>query len=310
MIKNILITGADGQDGKIILQKLYKRKINLILIDKRFKKKIRKKNINYFEINLKDKKKLEKLFKFYKVNVVLNLASNNPNYRQNNYHKHYLENINNSKNLIDNLTKYKNEVRFISCSSSRIFRKKNGLVNENSNISVNDFYSKFRIETNDYLIKTKKRNKNFDFTNVILFNHDSLFRSNRFLLPRVIFALISKNQKFLNQIIKENIVMDYSHAEDICDALIKILFLKKKINNIILSSGNKTYINDIIKYLIKKNKLDLKLNYNDIKKRYCLIGNNTYAKKTLNWKIKKNIFLAAQEIFKKNIFYSFIKKKL
>ena len=123
MIKNILITGANGQDGKIILQKLYKRKINLILIDKRFKKKIKRKNINYFEINLKDKKKLEKLFKFYKVDVVLNLASNNPNYRQNSYRKHYLENINNFKNLIDNLIKYKNEVKFISCSSSRIFRK-------------------------------------------------------------------------------------------------------------------------------------------------------------------------------------------
>ncbi len=310
MIKNILITGANGQDGKIILQKLYKRKINLILIDKRFKKKIRKNNIKYFEINLKDKKKLEKLFKFYKVNVVLNLASNNPNYGQNSYHKHYLENINNSKNLIDNLTKYKNEVRFISCSSSRIFRKKNGLVNENSNIYANDFYSKFRIEANKYLIKIKKKNKNFDFTNVILFNHDSFFRSNRFLLPRIIFALISKDQKFLNQIIKENIVMDYSHAEDICDALIKILFFKKKIKNIILSSGKKTYVNDIIKYLIKKNKLDLKLNYNNIKKKYCLVGNNTYAKKTLNWKIKKDIFLAAQEIFKKNIFYKFIKKKL
>ena len=302
MIKNILITGANGQDGKIILQKLYKRKINLILIDKRFKKKIRKKNVKYFEINLKDKKKLEKLFNLYKVDVVLNLASNNPNYGQNSYHNHYLENINNSKNLIDNLTNIKNEIRFISCSSSRIFKKKNGLVNENSNISVNDFYSKFRIETNDYLIKTKKRNKNFDFTNVILFNHDSLFRSNRFLLPRIIFAIISKNQKFLNQIIKENIVMDYSHAEDICDALIKILFSKRKIKNIILSSGKKTYVNDIIKYLIKKNKLDLKLNYNNIKKKNCIIGNNTYAKKTLKWKIKKNIFLAAQEIYKKNIF--------
>ena len=138
MIKNILITGANGQDGKIILQKLYKRKINLILIDKRFKKKIRKKNINYFELNLKDKKKLEKLFNLYKVDVVLNLASNNPNYGQNSYHNHYLENINNSKNLIDNLTNIKNEIRFISCSSSRIFKKKNGLVNENSNISANE----------------------------------------------------------------------------------------------------------------------------------------------------------------------------
>ena len=300
MIKNILITGANGQDGKIILQKLYKRKINLILIDKRFEKKIRNKNIKYFEINLKDKNKLKKLFKFYKIDLVLNLASNNPNFGQNNYQKHYLENINNSKNLIDNITKYKNKVRFISCSSSRIFREKKGLVNENSNISAKDFYSKFRIETNKYLIKTKKRYKNFDFTNVILFNHDSFFRSNRFLIPRIIFALIFKDQKFLNEIIRENIVMDYSHAEDICDALIKILFFKKRINKIILSSGKKTHINDIIKYLIKKNKLDLNLNFNNIKKKYCIIGNNNYAKKTLKWKIKKNIFLAAQEIFKKN----------
>ncbi len=90
----------------------------------------------------------------------------------------------------------------------------------------------------------------------------------------------------------------------------KNLIFKKKIKNIILSSGKQTYVNDIIKYLIKKNNLNLKLDYNDIKKRYCIIGNNSYAKKTLNWKIKKNIFFAAQEIFKKNIFFSFTKKTL
>ncbi len=298
MIKNILITGANGQDGKIILQKLSKKKINLFLLDKKFEKKIKKKNIRYFEFDLKNKKKLEKIFKFNKIDIILNLASNNPNYGQNNYFKHYLGNIYNSKNLIDNSIKYKNNIKFISCSSSRIFKKKNGIVNENSNIIVSDFYSKFRIETNNYLIKIKRNNRNFDFTNVILFNHDSLLRSERFLIPRIVFALISKNQKFLNKIIKENIVMDYSHAEDICDALIKIIFLKKKINNIILSSGKRTYINDIIRYLTKKNKLNLKLNYKSIKKRHCIIGDNRFAKKILKWKIKKNIYLAAQEIFR------------
>ncbi len=298
MNKNILITGANGQDGKIISQKLYKRKINLLLVDKKFKKKIIKKNIKYFEFNLRNKQKLNKLFKYYKIDIVLNLASNNPNYGQNDYFKHYLENINNTKNLIDSLIKYKKKIKFISCDSSRIFKKKIGVVNENSKIMVSDYYSKFRIETKNYLIKTNKDNRNFNFTNVVLFNHDSIFRKKRFLLPRIIFALISKNQKFLNQIIKENIVMDYSHAEDICDALIKILFLKKDIKNIILSSGKKTYINEVIKYLIKKNKLNLNLNYKNIKKGYCITGNNNLAKKTLKWKIKKNIFLASQEIFR------------
>ncbi len=299
MNKNILITGANGQDGKIISRKLCNRKLNLLLLDKKFEKKIKKKNIKYFKFDIGNKKKLKKLIVSNKIDIVLNLASNNPNYGQNSYLKHYLENINNMKNLIDNLIRYKNNIKFISCGSSRIFKKKKGLVNEDSNITINDFYSKFRIQTNNYLIKTKKNNNNFDFTNVVLFNHDSLFRSKRFLIPRTIIALISNNQKFLNQIIKENIVMDYSHAEDICNALIKIIFYKKKIKNIILSSGKKTYINDIIKFLVKKNNLKLNLNYENIRKGHCIVGNNRYAIKTLGWKIKKNIFLASQEIFKK-----------
>ena len=300
MNKNILITGANGQDGKIILKKLSKIKVNLFLLDRKFKKKIKKKNIRYFNFSLNNKIKLEKLFKNHKIDIILNLASNNPNFSENNYSKHYVENINNSKNLINNSIKDKNEIRFISCSSSRIFKKTKGLVNENSSVSADDFYSRFRIEMNNYLIQTQKKNENFIFTNVILFNHDSIYRNKKFLIPRVVSAIISKNKKFLNEIIKENIAMDYSHADDICSGILKIALTKKKINNIILSSGKKTHINDIIKFLIKKNKINLKLDFNIIKKNSCLIGNNKFAKKIINWKIKKNIFLAAQEILKKN----------
>lgn len=300
MSKNILITGANGQDGKIILKKLSKRKVNLFLLDRKFERNIKKKTIKYFNFSLNDKTKLKRLFKNHKIDIILNLASNNPNFSENNYFKHYVENINNSKNLVSNSIKYNNKVRFISCSSSRVFKKTKGMVDENSSVSANDFYSKFRIKMNNYLIQTKKKNKNFIFTNVILFNHDSFYRNKKFLIPRIVSAIISKNKKFLNEIIKENIVMDYSHADDICNGLIKIVLTKKKMNNIILSSGKKTYINDIIKFLIKRNKINLKLDFNLIKKNFCIIGNNKFAKKVINWKIKKNIFLAAQEIFRKS----------
>ena len=95
--------------------------------------------------------------------------------------------------------------------------------------------------------------------------------------------------------------MDFSHAEDICDGLCRIILSKKKINNIILSSGKKTYLNNIIKYLVKKNKINLRIKF-DIKSiKTCLIGNNNYAKKLFGWKNKKNIFIAADEIYKKNL---------
>ena len=41
------------------------------------------------------------------------------------------------------------------------------------------------------------------------------------------------------------------------------------------------------------------MNTKQAKQRFGIVGNNHFAKKTLEWKIKKNIFLAAQEIFKK-----------
>ena len=300
MIKNILITGANGQDGKIFIKKLSKKKINLILIAKKFTKKIKKNNIKYFEFNLSEKKKLKTLLTKYKIDVILHLASNNPNYGQNSFKKHYLENFRNSKNLINYSLNLGKKVNFISCSSSRIFKKKKGIVNEKSSVYNSDYYSKFRIEINDYLSEICKKNDKLSFTNVILFNHDSALRNKKFILPRVIKAIKNKNKIFINQIIKENIVMDFSHADDICDALIKIVFLKDKINNIILSSGKKTFLNDIIKFLIKKNDINLDLNFHLIKKNNCIIGNNLFAKRKLNWKIKKNIYIAAQELFEEN----------
>jgi len=296
LIKNVLITGANGQDGKILLKKLLKKK-NLFLIAKKFQKKLKTKNIKFFEFNLGNKKKLEFFFKNNKVDIILHLAANNPSFNQNNYKLHYSENMSNSKNIVNLALKYNKKVKFISCSSSRIFKKKNGIVSEKSSLEDNDFYSKFRISMNNYLIDLKEKKRNLDFINVILFNHDSLFRNNRFLLPRIVTALIHENKKFINNIVKENIVMDFSHADDICNALIKLIFTNKKIKNIILSSGNKTYVNDIIKFLIKKYKINLKLINNKIKPSYCIVGKNNYAKKIINWKIKKNIYLAAKELY-------------
>jgi len=57
-------------------------------------------------------------------------------------------------------------------------------------------------------------------------------------------------------------------------------------------------LNEIILYVIRKNKLKIKIkSYKKIKKN-CLRGNNHLAKKLLNWSPKKNIFKAADEIYK------------
>ena len=98
-------------------------------------------------------------------------------------------------------------------------------------------------------------------------------------------------------IIKKNIYADFSHAEDICKGIKKLMFSKINIDKIIFSSNRNVSLNEIILYLIKKNKIKININsiYKKLKKG--LIGNNNLAQNKLNWVVKKNIFIAAQEIF-------------
>ena len=147
------------------------------------------------------------------------------------------------------------------------------------------------------MLKYKKK-ENIYYTNVILFNHDSIFRSKKFILPRIINAMIKKDYTFLSNIIKSNIVADFSHAEDICRGLCKIIFSMDNFDKLILSSGKSTSLNDIIKYIIKKNKLKLDINLDKYVNKKGLVGSNKLACKKLGWAPKKNVYIAADEIYK------------
>ena len=133
-----------------------------------------------------------------------------------------------------------------------------------------------------------------------MFNHDSKFRNNKFLIPRVINAIKKKDLLFLKNIMKENIYADFSHAEDICKAIIKLISSKKNLDNLVLSSNKATSLNKIIYFIINKNKLKIHLKVKRLRKRRFLIGNNLKAKNLLKWKPKKDIFIAANEIYKKS----------
>ena len=133
-----------------------------------------------------------------------------------------------------------------------------------------------------------------------MFNHDSPQRNKKFLLPRIIKYLKSKNIKELKKIYELNIKGDFSHAEDICQGI--ILLMKNKINldKIILSSNKFTNINSIINFLIKKNKLNIKIKSKKNATNIKLLGNNKLAKKILKWKPRKNYLNAALESYRFN----------
>ena len=295
MNKNVFITGGIGQDGQILKILLKKKKINLTILYKSKKPK-NKKGVNYIKNNLSNKKQIDLIFEKIKPDIVLHLAANNPSFIENNYKVFFKENFSATKNIFDSTFQANKKARFIFCSSSQIFKKKIGVVNENSKTMARTDYTRFRIKSDLLMLKYKKKEK-INYTNAILFNHDSIFRNTKFILPRLISAIIKKDYAFLKDIIKANIYADFSHAEDICRGLCKIMFGKSNYDKLILSSGKSTSVNNIIKHIIKKNKLDLNIDLNKSVSRKTLVGNNEIARKKLKWLPKKNVFVAAEEIY-------------
>jgi GDP-D-mannose dehydratase len=295
LIKNVFITGGLGQDGIILTKLLNKNKSKLYIITKT-DKKTRVGKINFIKSNLLNKKKIDKIFKKITPHIIVHLASNNPSYMKNDYNLFYKKNFIATKNIFYSTFEANKNAKFIFCSSSQIFKKKYGLVDEKSKVEATTNYTKFRINSHNLMMKFKKKN-NIKYTNIILFNHDSKFRNKKFIIPKVINAILNKDLIFLKKIIKMNVASDFSHALDFCEGIKKIMFNSLNLDTIILSSKKLISLNKIISFIIKKNKLDIKLLIKD-KKIKGLIGNNMLARNKINWSPKKNIFIAANEIYK------------
>ena len=202
-----------------------------------------------------------------------------------------------TKNIIDSIKDLKKNIHFIFPNSSQIFLKnKKNKYNEKDKFFPNNSYCKFRIKTVKYLKKTNLSTK-FKYTNLILFNHDSIFRNKKFLLPRIVSAVKKNNEVFLNMIYQENIIQDFSHAEDICHAIYLLIKKNTNIDNLILSSSKKTNVNSIINYLIKKYSKKIMIKSKPKLNKNFMIGDNRLARNILKWKSSKNIYIAADELY-------------
>ena len=72
----------------------------------------------------------------------------------------------------------------------------------------------------------------------------------------------------------------------------------KNPDKLIFSSHKRTFINDIIKYLLKANKLNNITNVKLTKRKSSSLGDSSFTQKLLNWKLKKNIFVAVKQLNK------------
>ena len=114
----------------------------------------------------------------------------------------------------------------------------------------------------------------------------------------MINAIKRRNYSFIRKIYLSNINGDFSNASDICNGIYLLIKKNKNPNKIILASGKRTFINNIINFFIPdiKNKID----YSKMSHTRSNIGDNSKAIKMLGWTIKKSSLDAAKDIFNYN----------
>ncbi len=302
-MKKVLITGALGQDG-LILSKLYlKKNFRVYGFVKEGQKSIIK-NVIYKINNSKSKNKIKTDLNAIKPNIILHLAStNNSHIKRKNketYKIDYLNNMRCTKNLLNSIIENKLRANLIFAGSSLMFKQGfKKIVSEKDQFKSNEYYGQYKIDSHKLILLMKKK-YNINATTAILFNHDSEFRNKSFLIPKLVESFKKRDTDFIQNIYKLNISGDFSHADDVCNGIYNLSISKKNIDKLIISSGKRFHINEIINYLEKYYNLKIINKIKKNKNNFNLIGSNKLAQKIINYKIKKNSIQACKDIIKIN----------
>ena len=261
-MKNILITGINGQDGVILTSKLlnvskdikilgtsrtpdlssFTNKLNIFNEPKNLD------NLEIVDIDFFNTIELESLVKNFKPDIVFNLmgpSNVNQSIGQEDY---YLKHIYLSfKCLVNQLSKIDKKIKFFQASSSEMYKESTTPLNEQSLLLPRNPYAIAKYKVKNSIDTNELNTKNLIFLEGIMFNHDSELRTDNFLIMKIINNTINIYKKNIKKITVGSLdyIRDWSYAGDIMDAAIKMLELDSH-QTFVIGSGKGTSIQKLL----------------------------------------------------------------
>ena len=304
---NILVTGGAGYIGSHIVELLVKDKKNIVIIDNLvtgYKKLINKKAV-FIKADIKNRLKIRKIIKDYKITSIIHLAAYlNVSEAEKNKKKYYLNNIIGTKNLLD-ACKNSSVKNIIFSSSCSIYGNVKGSVGENKKPNPQGYYGYTKYKGEE-LVKKLSHKYKFKYGILRYFNVAGASPSGKIGEIETSHGHLIKNLAIQSLKKKPNIqifgndyktkdgtcIRDYVHVSDLADIHIKALnYLQKKEKSFVLNCGyGKGYSVKQITDIFKKIKKGVDVRYQkrrpgDIAQVY---ANTKKFKKILRWKPKYN----------------------
>ena len=285
MNKKVLIIGGTGQFGFYLTKLLVKKKFKLYLTTRNvnsskvaFYKKIFKKKINIFQLNLYKKKKIYNILKKIKPNFIFFLSGQSSVYKSfKNKSDTFKSNFIACKNILDEIVRLGVKVKFFNASSSEIFGNTKKKIRINSIKKPVSPYGQAKLKSYN-LLKEYRIKHNLELYNGIIFNCESFLRPVNFVIPKICLAAIKannedkNNKKIFFKFGNINVKRDWGWCEEYVK---KIWQLMKTRNYDFIVATGKTYS--------LKELLNLAFSYFDLKWE--------------NYVLSKKKFLRKKEIF-------------
>ncbi len=300
-LKNkIFITGVAGFIGFSIAKKLLKKKNNQIIgidnLNSYYSKKLKlrrlqilkkNKNFKFFKLDLKDKKKLEIIFKKNKFSVVFNLAAQaGVRYSYENPRSYTDSNIIGFINLIE-LIKYNKIKKFIFASSSSVYGDEKPFPkSESSELNPINLYSLSKL-SNEQFAKSMGKSMKTKIVGLRFFTIYGPWGRPDMLIMKYLIAS-KKKLKFLLYN-KGDHFRDFTYIDDAVNICEKLVYkkIKKNFDIFNICSSKPLHItkviNEVNKYINKPKILKKPRDKADVYKTF---GNNKKINSFLGKKIK------------------------
>ena len=289
--KKILITGITGQDGVFLTKKLLEENNNIYISGfsrnaetKEFYKKLQYlnnnltlENLNIVNVNISNFSAVADFVNQFKPDYVYNLTGPSSVYNSlESPVNTSLEMTTNFMNLINALIQNNNYSNFFQPSSSEMFNQDtSSRLDEGSAFNPLSSYalSKFYIHK---FIEILREKYEWNISNGILFNHESEFRENNYLIMKIINGAIDIKNGNKDELTIGSLEMtrDWSFAGDIVEAM-QLLVEQGNNSNYVLGSGVGRSIKEIIEFVFEYFKLDWK-DYVNVDKELLRTGDPTH----------------------------------
>lgn len=304
MVKKHLITGIRGQDGLFLTAHILDKNEDHEIIGisrnidtnpffnklKSINSEVKVQNVQILNLDILDNFAVNKLISDYQPDCIYNLSGPSSVYKSLNDHGETYRTIGTIfSNIIDSVLENNLKCNIFQASSSEMFDEKSGPLDENSSLKPRSPYAEAKLQIHKK-IQNLKLHEFLNISSGIMFNHESEFRDEEYLIMKIINSAANiKNGASENLTVGSlDLIRDWSYAGDVAEAIYKINN-KENSEDYVIGSGQGNSIRNIVEIVFNYFSIDWKeyVNEDPVFLRSgdpnSIVANPSKIKKELGW---------------------------